>query len=326
VKSAWLLILLAGGGWDLSYRKNPEVVAGNEAFAAGNWDEAISHYQAAADALPDEPGVHFDLGAALLSKGEAAPAGKDRDEVLATASRELNMATDAPDARLRAGAHYNLGNLSYTKQDFGKAIDEYKRALKLDPKDENARHNLEMALREVEQKQQQQQQQQGDKKDQKDPKDQKDQQQQQQQQAKQDQDKKDQQQQDQQDQQQKDQAQVNAQRDQQDADKDKKDQQDSQANQNDPDMKDPKQGQGQQDQDKKDQKDQQQAQNGDQKDQKDQKDQQQQANAGKQQNDQRADDGDRKLDALERRSKDLQVAQHKAHADTRRHERPVKDW
>ncbi|MEJ5167477.1 MAG: tetratricopeptide repeat protein, partial [Thermoanaerobaculia bacterium] len=60
-------------------------------------------------------------------------------------------------------AYYNIGNCYFQKEDFLNAIEFYKKALDLDPNDEDAKINLELArkkLKDQAKKQQQQQQQQ----------------------------------------------------------------------------------------------------------------------------------------------------------------------
>ena len=68
--------------------------------------------------------------------------------------------TDDPDTRLKAV--FNLGNAAFKQKDFASAKAYYRQALLLDPTNENARFNLELALRELkkqeaEKKKQQQQ-------------------------------------------------------------------------------------------------------------------------------------------------------------------------
>ena len=78
---------------------------------------------------------------------------------------------------LKSEAAYNLGNARFRQGDFGPARDAYTRALQGDPSDADAKRNLELALRALQQQQQQQD----------DPSDSQDQQDQQQQQQQQDQ-------------------------------------------------------------------------------------------------------------------------------------------
>ena len=83
----WPLLLLALGGWDLFRAPNQHVEKGNQAFKDGKYDEAADQYRAAQDELPGEPGVHFDLGAALYQKAMNTVPGADRDALLGQAEQ-----------------------------------------------------------------------------------------------------------------------------------------------------------------------------------------------------------------------------------------------
>jgi tetratricopeptide (TPR) repeat protein len=102
----------------------------------GNAEEALKHYDKAVAALPAEPGAHFDRGAALYSLQRFDEAGQ-----------EFLRATEAKDVGLKAQAFYNLGNAFFKKEKFKEAAEAYKRTLALDPRDEHAKWNLELALR-----------------------------------------------------------------------------------------------------------------------------------------------------------------------------------
>ena len=95
---------------------------------------------------------------------------------------------------IAAMGYYNLGNTFYKKGDMQSAAEAYRRSLLMDPDDDDAKHNLELVMRIMEEQPQQQQQQDQQQQDQQ----QQDQQQQEDQQQQQDQQQQDQQQQDQQ--------------------------------------------------------------------------------------------------------------------------------
>ena len=54
---------------------------------------------------------------------------------------------------LRAQAYYNMGNSFYRQGQFAEAIAAYKEALKLNPDDQDAKHNLELAQQQLEKQQ-----------------------------------------------------------------------------------------------------------------------------------------------------------------------------
>lgn len=120
---------------------------GNEAYAAGNYDEALKLYTQAQAEAPDAAEVQLSIGNVLFKKGDFQGAR----EAYARAKR-------ARDRALAESAHYNAGTASLAAGKPGEALEEFVDALKLDPEDHEARRNLELALRQLQQQQQQQQQ------------------------------------------------------------------------------------------------------------------------------------------------------------------------
>jgi Ca-activated chloride channel homolog len=195
-------------GFGVLERRNAEVEKGNAALKAGKADEALTHYDKAVAALPADPGAHFDRGTALYALSRFDEAGE-----------EFLRATQSSDHALKAAGFRNLGNAFAKKDKFKEAIEAYKRALALRSDDQEAKWNLEIALRKQEEEKKKQEQQDKDKKDQDKQGDKKD--------DKQD-DKKDQKDDQKQDQKDKDKQ---GQQDQKDKEKDKQAQQDQDKNQ-----------------------------------------------------------------------------------------------
>jgi len=176
MRRLWLVALLvAAGGWDALRAPDPDVDRGNEAFKAGRFDEALGHYRSA-EARGADPRLHFDMGTALYKLGEKASDPAEKARLLQQAEEQFRRAADSDDVRLKSLAYFDLGNSMYQRQQWEDAVSAYKRALRANPKSEPARHNLEMALRQRE-KQDRPDQQQGQKgqkgKGQKDQKDRK---------------------------------------------------------------------------------------------------------------------------------------------------------
>jgi Ca-activated chloride channel family protein len=122
--------------WEPLRSRNGEIEQGNALLKGGNAEEALKHYDKAAAALPGDPGVHFDRGAALYALSRFDEAGQ-----------EFLRATEAKDGALKSQAFYSLGNAFFKKDKFKEAVEAYKRTLALDPRDERAKWNLEIALR-----------------------------------------------------------------------------------------------------------------------------------------------------------------------------------
>lgn len=170
---------------------------GNRDFKNGNFAEAVVKYKKSLD-KEYNPKAEFNLGDALYEQNNFEEAAKAFSSVT-----EHNTSNN-----IEADAYYNLGNSLMAQEKYGEAFNAYKKSLKLNPEDEDARYNLEYARwKMIQQQQQQQQQQQDQQQDQQQQDQQQQEQQQQQQQDQQDQQQQDQQQQDQQQQQQQQQQQ-----------------------------------------------------------------------------------------------------------------------
>lgn len=157
MRIVWLALLLALGGWDLFRSPNPHVEEGNEHFKDGRYDQAIESYRKAEKQLPSQPGIHFDLGVALYQKAMNTGPGPERAHHLAEAAREFTQAGDAWDPQLKSAASYNLGNTRFQEGKYAEAAEEYKKAIRRDPRNQDARYNLELAMRRKELKEQKEQ-------------------------------------------------------------------------------------------------------------------------------------------------------------------------
>jgi Ca-activated chloride channel family protein len=132
-----VLLALCPGlmAFDPIHSPSAAVTAGNADMKAGKPNDALASYDKAVKELPGDPGAHFDRGTALAALSRFDEAGE-----------EFLRATEAKDPGLKAAAFYNLGNAFMKKEKFKEAIEAYKRSLALNPKDERAKWNLEIAL------------------------------------------------------------------------------------------------------------------------------------------------------------------------------------
>lgn len=150
-------VLLAGLSSFLGGEAHRRTEKGNALYEKGQNDPALSEYQKAQGVIPEAPQLHYDIGNVLY-----------RQENWAGAAEEYERALGAAGPDLSSRAAYNLGNALFHDEKYDEAVKAYTRALKNVPQDGDAKHNLEMALRALEQqKQQQQQQQKPQKKDKK---------------------------------------------------------------------------------------------------------------------------------------------------------------
>lgn len=115
---------------------------GNRLYRQGQYDEALSAYQKAQAEQPDLAELHYNVGNTL-----------HRKEDYQGAATETLQGLSKADPDLRARAYYNLGNSFYRQGQFAEAIAAYKEALKLNPDDQDAKHNLELAQQQLEKQQ-----------------------------------------------------------------------------------------------------------------------------------------------------------------------------
>lgn len=114
---------------------------GRQLFEAGEYDEALRHYERILSQHPDWEEAHFGRGAALYKAGRY-------DEAL----QAFEQAIPSPDPQQKAAAFYNLGNTFLQLQKLEESLRFYKRALELNPQDYDAKHNYEL-VRQMLQKQ-----------------------------------------------------------------------------------------------------------------------------------------------------------------------------
>lgn len=125
-----------------------ETREGNRLYEEGRFAEAHEKYLEALLEAPDSPVIRFNDGNALYQ-------GEDYEPAL----ESFRAAVESGDPELAAAAWYNLGNTLYRQGALPESLEAFKQALRADPADADAKHNLERVL---EQMQEQEQQQQGD--------------------------------------------------------------------------------------------------------------------------------------------------------------------
>ena len=170
----------------------PTVKKERNHIRAGN--NLFNKYRKALQVAPQSAIAQFNLATALLKQGGGSAGQDDKNNPVKQAADMLTqLAKNAPTKSLRSKANYDLGNLAYAGQDYAQAVQLYKQALRENPSDDQARHNLRMAQLKLKQQQQNQNKDKNQNQDKKD-QDKKDQDKKDQDQQKQDQQKQDQQQ------------------------------------------------------------------------------------------------------------------------------------
>lgn len=130
---------------ELLLRPRRATQQGRDEYARGSHPQALSAFERAAAARPQDPAVRFNVADGLYKNGKY-------DEAAA-----VYRALGADPASPVAGAsRHNLGNSLYQKQDYRGAIQAYRDALRVAPGAEDTRRNLELALRALKEQEEQQ--------------------------------------------------------------------------------------------------------------------------------------------------------------------------
>lgn len=119
-------------------KNHPLVEEGLAAYQQGDYQAALSKFEAARKELPSSAALEFNRGNALFKLGRFEEA------------REAYRRVESTDqAELRQQDYYNLGNAWAALGEKEQAIAAYRQALRLDPRDQLARHNLEVLLKKL---------------------------------------------------------------------------------------------------------------------------------------------------------------------------------
>ena len=145
--------------WAHGQKGRSEVEEGNRQFHAQEYEKARESYRKAREQAPRSPVATFNLGNSEYKLDEFSGAEESFLEAIESGSPEV-----------LAQAHYNLANSLFKQGRIEESIEGYKQALRLNPADGEAKHNLEFALKQQQEHEKQQQNQ-----DQSSPEDQEDQ-------------------------------------------------------------------------------------------------------------------------------------------------------
>jgi len=124
---------------------------GRKAYESGKYDEARTYYEHILNNRKNDAAAQFGLG---------ATAYKQQDMEIAT--RSLNAVKNSDNPSLAAKALYNLGNMFRDQQKMAESLTMYRKAIELDPMDEDAKINYELLKQVIEQQQTKEKEQQQD--------------------------------------------------------------------------------------------------------------------------------------------------------------------
>lgn len=112
---------------------------GNKFYNNQKYNNATESYSKALQKAPKDVRAGFNQADALYKLNEL-----DKAKDLFTAVTKVASNTD-----IQARAHYNIGNVWYKQEKWEESAKAYKQSLKLNPKDEDAKYNLMMALSKI---------------------------------------------------------------------------------------------------------------------------------------------------------------------------------
>ena len=134
---------------------------GNELYTDSSYNEAEMQYRKSLEKDQDYFNASFNLADAIY-----------KQERYGEASALFNALKDnAPTENDLAKIYHNLGNSLVKEQKLEKAINAYKRALRINPNDNETRHNLALSTKQKQKQEKQEQENKDNKKDQKENKD-----------------------------------------------------------------------------------------------------------------------------------------------------------
>src|SRR5210317_81768 len=123
---------------------------GNDAFTKQAYEEALAAYQTAQIKEPELAEPYYNAANALYRQG-----------IYDAALEQLQIALSfADEESLAQNSFFNMGNSSYNAQDLGTAVAAYTESLLINPDDQDAKYNLELALQQQQQQEQKQEQEQ----------------------------------------------------------------------------------------------------------------------------------------------------------------------
>lgn len=122
--------------------ENKNLYRGNQLYQNGKYEEAVIQYSEAMRKNPNNAITHYNLGNVLYKQKNYADAEK-------AFGRAIELTADTS---IRQRAFYNTGVALTRELKLLESIAAYKRALAMNPADEDARFNLQKALEELRKK------------------------------------------------------------------------------------------------------------------------------------------------------------------------------
>ena len=112
--------------------------SGHESYLSGDYPAALEVYKLAQESSSDSGEPFYNSGNARYRMGEYEGSVEDFDASLRHAEGEL-----------RSRGFFNRGNALFQQQQYRQAVEAYEEVLRMDPDDQEAKHNLELALKQM---------------------------------------------------------------------------------------------------------------------------------------------------------------------------------
>lgn len=136
----WAVVLISGTtspSWaDTLYNR---YLDGESSYQSEDYDEALNSFIDAQIESPEDARLKYNIANAHYKT-------RNYDEAIKS---YLDVAATAQDISLEESSYYNLGNCLYRQGKLPEAVEYYKRALDLDPEDQDAKYNLEFVREEI---------------------------------------------------------------------------------------------------------------------------------------------------------------------------------
>lgn len=153
---AWILALAMGFAWHAHAQSSmpdtpeppPKALMSMdpyEAYAQGRYADAFEGFANLQVKRPKDVDLMLNVGAALY-----------RLKDYAGAQKAWGLAAEHGDPNTRAQALYDMGNSAFQQEHLDEAVQHYQSALSLNPRDEDAKANLHLAKKRLEEQKQQQ--------------------------------------------------------------------------------------------------------------------------------------------------------------------------
>ena len=151
-KSAAVVLLLLLVSTAASAQSDRQYIRqGNKLFHMGDYPNAEVSYRKAVEKNPKNPQAAFNLGNALMAQKKDSAAVEQFQNASKLETNPLR----------KAQSFHNMGVICQSHKMYGEAIEAYKNALRLNPKDDETRYNLVLCKHQKQKQDQNQQNQQG---------------------------------------------------------------------------------------------------------------------------------------------------------------------